>query len=86
MDLAADGQGVITFETFLTMMTTRVTEDDSREDMIQLFSLFDDEKCGYLTIKSLRRMVREMKIDVTEEELQKMIEIADFDRDGRVSE
>ena len=40
------------------MLTTKVTEQDSQSDMKQLFSLFDDEKCGYLTIKNLRRSVR----------------------------
>jgi Ca2+-binding EF-hand superfamily protein len=32
--------------------------------MMQLFSLFDDEKCGYLTIKNLRRAIKELDIDV----------------------
>lgn len=48
------------------MLTTKVTEQDSRSDMRQLFSLFDDEKCGYVTIKNLRRSVIEMGIDVEE--------------------
>jgi len=58
LDMAADGSGELGFEKFLTMMTTKVTEEDSREDMNQLFTLLDDEKCGYLTVKNLRRMVR----------------------------
>ena len=31
-------------------------------------------------------MVREYKLDITEVEMQKMIQAADFDQDGKVSE
>lgn len=85
MDLSTDGEGDIKFEKFLTLLTTRVTENDSLSDMKQLFSMFDDDKCGFVTVKNLRRSVREMGVDVGEEELQKMIEVADLDKDGRVS-
>ncbi len=54
--------------------------------MLQLFSMFDDDKCGFITVKNLRRAVRELDVDVSEEELQKMVELVDLDRDGRVSE
>jgi hypothetical protein len=37
-------------------------------------------------VKNLRRAVRELDVDVSEEELQKMVELVDLDRDGRVSE
>ncbi len=86
LDLVADGKGGIRFEEFLAMLTTKVTEDDSRDDMMQLFSTFDDQKTGYLTVKTLRRVVREYKLDISEQEMQKMIEAADFDNDGKVSE
>ena len=66
LDLAADGSGQIEFEKFLTMLTTKVTEQDSRQDMAQLFSMFDDQKCGYVTIKNLRRMVRQFGIEIEE--------------------
>lgn len=42
LDMVADGKGGINFEEFLTMLATKVTEDDSRNDMIQLFNTFDD--------------------------------------------
>lgn len=66
MDLGADGKGEIEFEKFLTLLTTKVTENDSQSDMKQLFSMFDDDKCGFVTVKSLRRSVREMGVDIGE--------------------
>ena len=86
LNMAADGEGEIEFEKFITLLTPKVTEEDSREDMMQLFSMFDDDKCGFITVRNLRRAIKELGIDVDEEELQKMIEVADADGDGRVSE
>jgi Ca2+-binding EF-hand superfamily protein len=35
--------------------------------MLQLFSMLDDEKCGFITVKNLRRAIKELDIDVREE-------------------
>lgn len=51
-----------------------------------MFNLFDDEKTGFVSIKNLRRVVRELGENIDENELQEMIERADTDRDGLVSE
>lgn len=59
-DLDADGNGNIVFDDFLHLMTSRVSDKDSRENMKKVFNLFDDEKTGFLTIKNLRRIVREL--------------------------
>lgn len=67
-------------------MSSTVTENDSRGDLRKVFALFDDEKTGYISIKNLRRIVRELGDTVEEYELQEMIDRADLDKDGLVSE
>lgn len=57
-DLDADGGGNIIFEDFLHLMTSRVSDKDSLENIKKVFNLFDEEKTGYITIKNLRRIVR----------------------------
>jgi centrin-1 len=59
-DLDSDGSGHIGFEDFLQLMTSRVSDKDSRENIRKVFNLFDDEKTGFITIKNLRRIVREL--------------------------
>lgn len=59
-DLDADGNGNIGFDDFLHLMTSRVSDKDSRDNIKKVFNLFDDEKTGYLSIKNLRRIVREL--------------------------
>ena len=41
-DLDSDGSGQIDFEEFLTLMTARVSDKDSRENIRKIFNLFDD--------------------------------------------
>ena len=48
--------------------------------------MFDDDESGFITLKNLRRVAKEIGENMTDEELQEMIEEADRDGDGQVSE
>jgi centrin-1 len=41
-DLDSDGSGQIDFEEFLELMTARVSDKDTRENIRKIFNLFDD--------------------------------------------
>lgn len=84
-DLDEDGSGQLEFAEWLHLMTHRVTNSSSRESINKVFPLYDDEKTGYLSVKNLRRVAQELGENITEEELQEMIDRADTDRDGLVS-
>ena len=53
--------------------------------MKRVFALFDDEKSGFISIKNLRRVVKEVGENIDDSELQEMIERADLDNDGLIS-
>lgn len=59
-DYEADGSGNIGFQDFLHLMTHRVTESDTRADINRVFALYDDEKTGYISIKNLRRLAKDI--------------------------
>jgi Ca2+-binding EF-hand superfamily protein len=67
-------------------MTARVSNKDTKSDMRKIFSLFDEEKTGYITIKNLKRVVKDLGENIDDSELQEMITKADLDNDGKVSE
>ena len=84
-DLDKNRSGAIDFEEFLDMMTARMSDKDTREDISKVFRLFDDDGTGLISIKNLRRVARELGETMTEEEQQEMIDRADSNRDGGVS-
>lgn len=85
-DIDKDGSGTINFNEFLTMMTSKMSERDSREEILKAFRLFDDDDTGKITLKNLRRVAKEIGETMTDEELQEMIEEADRDGDGEIDQ
>jgi Ca2+-binding EF-hand superfamily protein len=84
-DLDSDGSGAIDFDEFLDMMTARLTDKDSREEIDKIFNLFDSEKKGKLSVKDLKRMAKELGETMTDDELNELIERGDSDGDGLVT-
>ena len=84
---ADKGQGgVIDFTDFLDMMTVKMAERDPREEMLKAFRLFDDDESGKISFKNLKRVAKELGENMTDEEIQEMIDEADRDGDGEISE
>eukprot|EP00976_Prorocentrum_cordatum_P051003 1029902-Prorocentrum_minimum.AAC.7 len=85
-DIDKDGSGTIDFEEFLQMMTAKMGERDSREEIMKAFRLFDDDETGKISFKNLKRVAKELGENMSDEELQEMIDEADRDGDGEVNE
>ena len=76
-DIDKDGSGTIDFNEFLEMMTAKMGEKDSREEILKAFRLFDDDETGRISFKNLKRVAKELGENMTDEELQEMIDEAD---------
>lgn len=85
-DADKEGDGNIEFEDFLNLMTAKYAERDPKEEMLKAFKLFDEDETGKITFKNLKRVAKELGENITDEELQEMIEVADRDGDGEVNE
>ena len=81
-----DGSGTVDFPEFLAMMQTKMGERDSREEIIKAFRLFDDDDTGKISFLNLKRVAKELGESITDEELQEMIDEADRDGSGEVSQ
>lgn len=77
---------VITFPQFMQLMMRKMTERDSREEMLKAFRLFDDDDTGKITFKNLKRVAMELGENMTDAELQEMIDEGDRDGDGEINE
>lgn len=85
-DLDSDGNGTIDFQEWLNLLTKKVNDKDSRENINKIFALFDDERTGFISVKNLRRISQELGESVSETELEELVTRADTDHDGLVSE
>ena len=85
-DIDLDGSGTIDFEEFVEMMTGKMGDRDSPDEIRRVFKLFDDDETGRISFRNLKRVARELGENMTDEELQEMINKADLDGDGEVNE
>eukprot|EP01038_Epipyxis_sp_PR26KG_P005164 gene5164-7189_t len=82
-DLAS---ATISYDEFVDMVTPRMQNRDSREEIMKVFALFDDDNTGAISFKNLKRVATELGENLTDEELQEMIDEADRDGDGVINE
>jgi|JI6StandDraft_1071083.scaffolds.fasta_scaffold304156_1 centrin-1 len=82
----SDFSGPIDFPKFFELLTARIAAKDSKESLRRVFALFDDAKTGFISVKNLRQVSKEVGENIDDAELMEMIERADLDNDGLISE
>ncbi len=85
-EIDKDGSGQIDFDEFFTMMTTRPSDNELREEVHKVFITFDSQKTGFIALKDLRKVAKDLGELTDDTILQDMIDRADTDGDGVVSE
>merc|ERR1719348_1913776 len=81
-----DNTGKLSLDSFMLMMANKMAEKDTKEEILKAFKLFDDDDTGSITFANLRRVAKELGENLTDEELQEMIDEADRDGDGEVNQ
>merc|ERR1712113_908310 len=82
---SSSGQGQLDFNEFLEIMTAKMSEKDSKEQIQKAFQLFKGPS-GKISLDDLKAVAKELGETMSEEELKEMIREADKDEDGEVSE
>ncbi|XAR57350.1 hypothetical protein NMG60_11025466 [Bertholletia excelsa] len=84
-DVDKDGSGAIDYDEFEYMMTAKIGERDTKEELMKAFEIIDYDKNGKISAADIQRIARELGESFTTEEIREMIEEADRDRDGEVN-
>eukprot|EP00039_Didymoeca_costata_P020255 m.340634 g.340634 ORF g.340634 m.340634 type:complete len:170 (+) comp19432_c0_seq1:258-767(+) len=79
-------EGLIDQRGFREVVTDRILERNPIEEVMKAFALFDDDKTGKITLKNMRRAARELGEEMTDEELQAMIDEFDSSKSGELNE
>lgn len=56
---------------------------DPIEEVQKAFKLFDEDNVGKISIKNLKKIAKEIGENISEDELQAMIDEFDLDKDGQ---
>ena len=86
-DLDSDESGGIGFREFLKIMTdqNRPCDDDTEEDYERVFSYFDSDQKGYLSRDDIQKVAMELNENMTEQELNDVMERLDPTNQDRCS-
>ncbi|KAK6258521.1 hypothetical protein SCA6_012995 [Theobroma cacao] len=84
-DVDKDGSGAIDFDEFVHMMTAKIGERDTKEELMKAFQIIDQDNNGKISPQDIKHIAKELGEHFSEKEIQDMIEEADRDHDGEVS-
>uniref|UniRef100_A0A7S2V0E0 EF-hand domain-containing protein n=1 Tax=Fibrocapsa japonica TaxID=94617 RepID=A0A7S2V0E0_9STRA len=76
----------IAFNEFVQMVTPRMMNRDTREEIMKVFALFDEDQTGGISFRNLKRVAAELGENLTDDELQEMVDEADRDGDGVINQ
>ena len=80
-----DGDGTIDFKEFLGLMARKMRDNDSEEELIEAFKVFDRDGNGLISNVELQHVMTSLGENVTMDEVDEMIKEADLDGDGYIN-
>ncbi|KAJ1646152.1 Calcium-binding component of the spindle pole body (SPB) half-bridge [Coemansia asiatica] len=81
-----DDKNTISRDAFVRAASEMIAKRDPVEEFKKAFKLIDESNTGKITATSLRRIARELGENISDEEIQAMIEEFDLDNDGCINE
>jgi len=80
-----DGQGVVKFPEFLTMMATKLDGLVAEDEIREAFCVFDIDGNGYISRSELKAVMMNLGEKMSDEECMSIVEEADIDGDGQIN-
>ena len=77
-----DSSGTIDFKEFLGLMGKKMQENDTEDDLIEAFRVFDIDGNGCIPAHELKHVLANAGEKLTEEEIEEIIRETDINGDG----
>lgn len=75
----------ISFEDFIDIMSKKFAQRNPREEASLAFDLFDEDKKGMISLKNLKKAVKEINENIPDSELQGIVDEFDSNGDGYIT-
>lgn len=79
-----DGNGIIDFNEFVSMMAKKLKETDTEEELKEAFKVFDKNGDGFISTDELMHVMTNLGEKLSQDEVEQMIQEADSNGDGQV--
>uniref|UniRef100_A0A7S1THJ8 EF-hand domain-containing protein n=1 Tax=Compsopogon caeruleus TaxID=31354 RepID=A0A7S1THJ8_9RHOD len=83
-EVDADGNGMIDFAEFVTLMARKMRNSDKDVEIREAFNVFDSDGDGKISATELRKIMHNLGERLTDEEINQMIREADVNGDGEI--
>ena len=80
-----DNSGTVDFDTFLSLIQTKMKEQDSEGEIRESFRVFDKEGNGRISSSELRHIMTTLGEKLTEDEVDEMLTEAEADGNGMIN-
>lgn len=79
-----DGDGRLNLEEYIQLMEQQKKPEDTEDDIVQAFRVFDSDNKGYIESAELRELLENMDWKVSANELKDLITNANLHQDRRI--
>ena len=83
-DIDKDNDGTIDYSEFLRLMSTKLKDAQTEEELLEAFKVFDTKNKQRFGEAELREICTRLKCEFTPEEIKEMIAVADINGDGYI--
>ncbi|CAM0876167.1 unnamed protein product [Alopecurus aequalis] len=84
-EVDTDGNGIIDFQEFLSLIARKMKDGDGDEELKEAFEVLDKDQNGFISPIELRTVMINLGEKMSDEEVEQMIKEADTDGDGQVN-
>merc|ERR1712232_368505 len=72
-EVDADKTGTIDFPDFLSLMSRKMKDTDTEEELVEAFKVFDREGNGFITAAEMKHVMTNLGEKLTDEEVDEMV-------------
>ncbi len=83
-EVDADGNGLIDFSEFVTLLARKMNNSDKDAEIKEAFDVYDKDRNGKISKDELFTVMRDLGLDLSEADIEQMILEADSNGDGEI--